>query len=92
MAGKKRVAKQPWQMTRDDFRQSMDTDAAAFQKVNEFSKAAHDRGLKPKPGVYAANVYHEDQVRKALSEGKPVPAEVLADYPDLAPECASLGR
>lgn len=29
-------------------------------------------------------VKHEQAVRQALSEGKPVPAEVLADYPDLA--------
>jgi len=28
-------------------------------------------------------VTHEDVVRKALAEGKPVPAHVLADYPDL---------
>jgi len=28
---------------------------------------------------------HRDAVARALSEGKPVPAEVLADYPDLAP-------
>ena len=27
---------------------------------------------------------HEGMVRSAISEGKPVPAEVLADYPDLA--------
>jgi hypothetical protein len=29
-------------------------------------------------------VEHESVVRKALAEGKPVPAEVLAEYPDLA--------
>lgn len=29
-------------------------------------------------------VSHKDVVEKALSEGKPVPPEVLADYPDLA--------
>jgi len=27
---------------------------------------------------------HEDVIRQALAEGKPVPAEVLAEYPDLA--------
>lgn len=29
-------------------------------------------------------IRHEEVIKKALSEGKPVPAEVLADYPDLA--------
>jgi len=31
-----------------------------------------------------ARVTHKDVIEKALAEGKPVPAEVLADYPDLA--------
>ena len=34
-------------------------------------------------------VSHRDVIDKALAEGKPVPAEVLADYPDL---CAPLER
>lgn len=37
---------------------------------------------------YYLQVSHERQVRDALSEGKPVPKEVLADYPDLAPPSA----
>ncbi len=32
---------------------------------------------------------HEKIVKKAISEGKPVPASVLADYPDLKPKEAS---
>ena len=31
---------------------------------------------------------HKIQVQKAISEGKPVPPEVLKDYPDLAPKAA----
>ncbi len=35
-------------------------------------------------------VFHKDVVMKALSEGKPVPAEVLSDYPDLQnPGCVA---
>jgi len=30
--------------------------------------------------------HHKQLIEKALSEGKPVPPEVLADYPDLAPK------
>ena len=36
----------------------------------------------------AADASHRAAVARALSEGKPVPAEVLADYPDLAPKPA----
>lgn len=32
------------------------------------------------------SIYHRSIIENALSEGKPVPAEVLADYPDLAPK------
>lgn len=38
---------------------------------------------------YAA-AYHHAIVVQALSEGKPVPATVLADYPDLAPDTRAL--
>ena len=31
---------------------------------------------------------HQQYIEKALKEGKPVPAEVLADYPDLQPKAA----
>lgn len=31
-------------------------------------------------------IQHEEAIREALREGKPVPAEVLADYPDLTPK------
>lgn len=35
------------------------------------------------------NTPHKQAVRNALAAGKPVPAEVLADYPDLAPKAAT---
>lgn len=35
---------------------------------------------------YVAPPWHRWDVEKALREGKPVPAEVLADYPDLKPK------
>ena len=37
-----------------------------------------------------ASMRHESAVYQALSEGKQVPAEVLADYPDLQPKAASV--
>ena len=32
------------------------------------------------------NAQHKASIKKALAAGKPVPAEVLADYPDLKPK------
>lgn len=37
----------------------------------------------------AGGDFHKAYVTKALAEGKPVPAEVLASYPDLAPKYVS---
>ena len=45
----------------------------------EFSKTPHNSG----DARFIGNQFHHDFVKEALSEGKPVPAEVLADYPDL---------
>jgi hypothetical protein len=38
----------------------------------------------PKTNAARGQYEHKVEVQKALAEGKPVPAEVLADYPDLA--------
>ena len=40
--------------------------------------------IKQTPLTVKPNVVHESFVRRALVAGKPVPPEVLADYPDLA--------
>ena len=48
-------------------------------KQEFIGKATTKEAIDFKAGV------HERAVKKALSEGKPVPAEVLADYPDLKP-------
>ncbi|MCR4293616.1 MAG: hypothetical protein NUV76_12155 [Candidatus Kuenenia sp.] len=38
---------------------------------------------KETPDIKKQGVYHYDLVKKAISEGKPVPLEVLKDYPEL---------
>jgi len=49
--------------------------------------AIRELGLESFPAVVVIDkAAHRVNVQKALSEGKPVPAEVLAGYPDLAPE------
>jgi hypothetical protein len=42
-----------------------------------FTRFSHDD--------FSADYAHRSSIKKAIAEGKPVPAEVLKDYPDLAP-------
>ena len=51
-----------------------------------YAEAARRGAVESKNTITPAAmaVRHKQAVRNALSEGKPVPAEVLADYPDLA--------
>lgn len=73
--------KEPWEMTREEFR--------------KFRKERHDRLYEKKryPYPYSEKtdweitdaVEHRKAVRQAITEGRPVPPEVLADYPDLKP-------
>ena len=117
--------KQPWEMTREGFEESLNAKAAKNQRAGDWHEnrillpdvtevaqttAGGGRaggvwllqrgnrlksdaplksfgiGLKGRRAAlkYAARELHERVVADALSEGHPVPAEVLADYPDLA--------
>lgn len=46
--------------------------------------AAYDAGIKEIPVEIIETPFHSDIVEQAITEGKPVPPEVLADYPYLA--------
>ncbi len=61
------AAKQPWQMTFDEYRTRPNV---------EISPQGGESPLLAEE--------HYNSVKQALSEGKPVPESVLADYPDLA--------
>lgn len=66
--------KEPWMHTRDEFIQ------AAID-----SKRPKDLvGFKLNETVIGSGKAHKEAVNKALAEGKPVPAEVLQDYPELS--------
>jgi hypothetical protein len=101
-------AKQPWEMTRDEYLDSntyTPTEGPSLVVKNEGGEIEHvtyaeafDRGLISKKQYdnrfgglnekqatrSGAIAHHHNAVFRALSEGKPVPPEVLADYPDLA--------
>ena len=64
------AAKEPWQMRRVDYAEQVDPRWNMYDTSNT-------------PGGRAFYA-HKDLVRQALAEGKPVPPEVLAGYPDLA--------
>jgi len=61
--------KEPWQITKDEWMEEAHKDA----KTHKF----------PGEIIVAALQNHKRFVREALREGKPVPTEVLADYPEL---------
>ncbi len=50
---------------------------------DQVQSLAGQAGINPVP--FEEKVYHQTEVEQALSEGKPVPSEVLKDYPKLAP-------
>lgn len=62
-------AKQPWMMTRKEF-------------VDSSMDPNNPEGTLDKK---TARSLHKSEVQDALEKGKPVPPEVLADYPDLQP-------
>jgi hypothetical protein len=72
-------SKKPWQMTRTEYLGAV----AAKQWTPKNKPQLEGRALQDK----LRHVYYEEHkqiVQRALSEGKPVPAEVLKDYPELA--------
>ena len=69
----KSPTKEPWQMTREEYFTEGKQQAELYRK-----------GIStvPDSGKYNTS-YHRESIKQALSEGKPVPAEVLKDYPEL---------
>lgn len=76
---KPKQGKQAWEMTREEYVKS------GIDRL-----VADDIKRAPKDATFIRNttennmlIYHKGQVKKALSEGRPVPESVLKDYPDL---------
>ena len=88
--------KQPWEMTRAELQANEDAISSQEPKAprkkdsgNLAVQSAHLNARKEWVPKYRAAVkandpiQHKAHIEKALSEGKPVPQEVLADYPEL---------
>ena len=71
------INKQIWQMTRAEF---------IKQDVEKYQKDARSIGftLNKKLQIRLSGEQHEKIIHKALTVGKPVPAEVLKDYPEIS--------
>jgi len=94
---KPQTIKEPWQMTRDEFGFGDETDwplkvsfkgqlygkgALEVWHKENYGKAPHFR--TPNAAQEWVDKTHKRLLQQALSEGKPVPHEVLKDYPELA--------
>jgi len=85
---KEQKPKEPWQMTEKEYVKRPEAMREFLQRQKRHSTGAMLSSIILDPdleGLVARTDarWHEYLVQKALKEGKPVPPEVLADYPDL---------
>jgi len=89
---REKAGKQPWEMSEEEIKAKFpnplgdDEVREAWMMPAEYW-AGYEAAVmqqSPRPPSARAKQWHKDQVRDALVEGKPVPAEVLKDYPNLA--------
>ena len=78
------AVKEPWQMTRAEFKEAAKQDWLTYYKAHLPRRPIKFPETQAQLIADDAVGSHKNFVRQALSEGKPVPAEVLKDYPDLA--------
>jgi len=86
------VQKQPWEMTRRSYIDSLIAAGEMFGVSNGLPTKlvkTTPKGVRTENGRFVpydklSHVYeHRCRVEEAIRKGKPVPAEVLDDYPDL---------
>lgn len=85
--GQGRAKVEPWQMTPEDIAALSPKEAMKLQRGREewmLPKALVMKGNWGKETAESRGKNHRITVENALTAGKPVPPEVLADYPDLA--------
>uniref|UniRef100_A0A6M3J4P9 Putative structural protein n=1 Tax=viral metagenome TaxID=1070528 RepID=A0A6M3J4P9_9ZZZZ len=78
-AGRMELAKEPWQMTNKEYQASIISRTrpdVSEEEMKRIVSSIPDR---------LTETEHKGIIQEALSEGKPVPTEVLKDYPDLKP-------
>jgi len=68
------MRKHSWEMTREEYIPFWEKEAKINKGRGEAERLAN---------LYVAGHSHKARIKRALSEGKPVPFEVLRDYPEL---------
>jgi len=86
----KPAAKEPWQMTKSEYIESYKRSAISGARAEGLGIIKTNQ-LKEKYAQLAP-IHHAQKLKQALSEGKPVPSEVLADYPELAKGVKPAGK
>lgn len=83
---KREIAKEPYQMTQEEYNKNIENimQQKLSEKYNSRTAMELERLKRGETGWLKTERKYE--IQQALSEGKPVPAEVLADYPDLQKE------
>jgi hypothetical protein len=92
--------KQPWEMTREKFvgegyvfyktDRALKTELNKWQKLKDeadkenYNIDAVNQAIKGVQRKIELSQQHRESIRQAIAEGKPVPTEVLADYPELS--------
>jgi GNAT superfamily N-acetyltransferase len=61
-------------------------------ELMKLTYAGKSIGSRTSAGYSLVSSFHKKEVATAISEGKPVPAKVLADYPDIKPVAATSGK
>lgn len=85
------ATKEPWQMTREQFATNVEARQVGDKYVlkrTDSGKYGKDLGSYPVGFVdkkQTLEFFHQDNIKKALAQGKPVPPEVLAEYKGVTP-------
>jgi RNA polymerase sigma factor (sigma-70 family) len=85
------VAKEPWEMTREEFRATAKDRITFSGKDSWYHRPDGKRTLWPgtKSATKVSDLQHANEIRAALKAGKLVPPEVLAEYPELQADTPS---
>ncbi|MBA7506483.1 hypothetical protein ES706_05174 [subsurface metagenome] len=81
-------AKEPWEMTKADFMRKSLRDAfpTGTAEGKPFEELTDEQAIATAYAYFVVTdqtITHKKLIQQALREGKPVPIDVLADYPDL---------
>lgn len=82
------IPKKPWEMTREEFlrfsKDYYDKHGNDEWLISKYHTDVTQETAEQNLGKSTGEVFYIQHIKNALSEGKPIPAEVLKDYPDLA--------